>query len=124
MKLIEYHKCSTCKKARDYLNHHHINYELRDIKTSPPTKEELKFYLTMSKKDIDKFFNTSGLKYKELNLKMKKATLTLDEKLDLLSTDGMLIKRPLLVGDDFILIGFKEKEYEETLTKKGEEYNE
>lgn len=121
MKLIEYPKCSTCKKARDWLTNNNISFISQNIKEHPPTKEELKQYLNLTTKPINKFFNTSGLKYKELNLKDKIYSLSEGEKLDLLSQDGMLIKRPLLVEDDFIIIGFKEKEYEEYLKERRKE---
>lgn len=121
MKLIEYPKCSTCKKARDWLTNNNIPFISQNIKEHPPTKEELKQYLNLTTKPINKFFNTSGLKYKELNLKDKIYFLSEEEKLDLLSQDGMLIKRPLLVGNDFIIIGFKEKEYEEYLKERRKE---
>lgn len=119
IKLIYYPKCSTCKKAVSWLQDHHVDFLTQDIKENPPSKEELKHYLTLTDKSINKFFNTSGLKYKELNLKEKITTLSEEEKITLLSQDGMLIKRPLLVGDDFILIGFKQEEYEEYLKKEG-----
>lgn len=119
MKLIQYPKCSTCKKAVLWLQEHQIAFESQDIKENPPTKEELKYYLTLTDKPINKFFNTSGLKYKELNLKEKINTLSEEEKLTLLSQDGMLIKRPLLVGEHFILLGFKQEEYEKYLKKEG-----
>ncbi len=119
MKLIEYPKCSTCKKARDWLVQNNISFTSQNIKETPPTKEELKQYLNLTEKPINKFFNTSGLKYKELNLKDKINTLSEDEKITLLSQDGMLIKRPLLVGENFVLIGFKKEEYKNILKKEG-----
>ena len=119
MKLIQYSKCSTCKKAVSWLKKNNIEFTTQDIKEQPPTKEELKYYLTLTDKPINNFFNTSGLKYKELNLKNKIDSLTEAEKITFLSNDGMLIKRPLLVSEDFILIGFKEKEYEKYLKKEG-----
>lgn len=119
MKLIEYSKCSTCKKAKKWLLDNNISFTIQDIKTNPPTIEELKHYLTLTDKPIDKFFNTSGLKYKELKLKDKIKILSEEEKLKLLSQDGMLIKRPLLVGEKFIMIGFKEAEYQSILKKEG-----
>ncbi len=115
MLFIEYPKCSTCKKAKMFLDEHNMKYEHRNIKDNPPTKEELEKYLALSKLDINKFFNTSGLVYKELNLKEKLNDLSLSSKLDLLSSNGMLIKRPILVGEDFVLIGFKINEWEEKL---------
>ena len=119
MKLIEYPKCSTCKKAKQWLIENNISFEEQNIKENPPTAEDLKYYLSLTDKPINKFFNTSGLKYKELNLKEKLNNLSEEEKINLLSQDGMLIKRPLLIGDEFILIGFKEVEYQDKLKKEG-----
>ena len=115
MLFIEYPKCSTCKKAQKFLDDNKIKYEQRNIKENPPTKEELEKYLKISKIDINKFFNTSGLVYKELNLKEKLSELSLSSKLELLSSNGMLIKRPILVSEDFVLVGFKINEWEEKL---------
>ncbi|MEE3343465.1 MAG: Spx/MgsR family RNA polymerase-binding regulatory protein [Bacilli bacterium] len=113
MLFIEYPKCSTCKKAKKYLINHNIDFLTRDITKDIPTKEELKKYLSLTEhKNINKFFNTSGMKYRELNLKDKLSKMTEEEKIDLLSKDGMLIKRPLLILDNSILIGYKEKEYQ------------
>ena len=112
---IEYPKCSTCKKAKKWLTVNEIEFQDRNIVENTPTKEELKKWIIESKKDIKKFFNTSGLKYKELNLKEKLPNMTDSEKIELLSSDGMLIKRPLLISDNNILIGFKEKEWQEAL---------
>lgn len=111
MLFVCYPKCSTCQKAKKFLETKNVDFTLRDIKINNPTKEELKKWIKLSGKDIDKFFNTSGLKYKELNLASKKKLLTDDEKLDLLALDGMLVKRPILVSNDLVLIGFKEEEY-------------
>ena len=111
MLFIEYPKCSTCKKAKKYLDDHNISYNDRNIKDNNPTKKELKEYIKLSNKSINNFFNTNGLKYKELNLKDKLKSMTDNEKLDLLSSDGMLVKRPILVIDEMALIGFKEKEW-------------
>ena len=111
MLFIEYPKCSTCKKAKKYLDDNNISYEDRNIKDNNPTKDELKKYIELSNKDINNFFNTSGLKYRELNLKDKLKSMTFDEKLDLLSTDGMLVKRPIIVNEKNVLVGFKEKEW-------------
>ena len=110
---IEYPKCSTCKKAKKWLIDNNIEFEDRNIVENTPTEKELKKWITDSKKDIKKFFNTSGLKYKELNLKEKLPNMTDNEKLKLLSSDGMLIKRPLLITDNKILSGFREKEWED-----------
>ena len=110
---IEYPKCSTCKKAKKWLIDNNIEFEDRNIVENTPTEKELRKWITDSKKDIKKFFNTSGLKYKELNLKEKLPNMTDNEKLKLLSSDGMLIKRPLLIMDNKILAGFREKEWED-----------
>lgn len=114
MLFIEYPKCSTCKKAKKYLEDHNIKYTSRDITKDIPTKNELISYLSLTEdKNINKFFNTSGMKYRELNLKEKLPSMTEDEKINLLSSDGMLIKRPLLIMDNNIIIGYKEKLYNE-----------
>lgn len=110
---IEFPKCSTCKKAKKWLVDNNIEFKDRNIVENTPTEKELKKWITDSKKDIKKFFNTSGLKYKELNLKEKLPNMTDNEKLKLLSSDGMLIKRPLLITDNKILSGFREKEWED-----------
>lgn len=115
MILYMYPKCTTCIKAKKYLDEKNINYEVRDITTETPTKEELDNFIRQYHKDVNKFFNTSGLKYRSLNLKEKIKNMTYDEKIELLSSDGMLIKRPLLIEEDAILIGFKEKEWNETI---------
>ena len=112
MLFIEYPKCSTCKKAKAYLDSKNIYYIDRNIKEDNPTIKELKEYIKLSGKDINKFFNTSGIKYRELGLKDKLNNMTELDKLKLLSSDGMLIKRPLLITKDNVLIGFKEKEWE------------
>lgn len=113
--LIGYSRCSTCKKAKKWLEENDIDFLEREITEDIPTKEELKKWLTMSGKEMKSFFNTSGLKYKEFNLKDKLPQMTEDEKLTLLSSDGMLIKRPILVTDNKVLLGFKEKEWTENL---------
>ena len=107
--LIWYPKCSTCQKAKKYLEANNIAIEERHIVEETPTKEELEKWIKQSGLETKKFFNTSGLKYKELNLKEKLLTMTDKEKIELLSSDGMLIKRPLLITDKEILIGFKEE---------------
>ena len=114
---IEYPKCSTCKKAKKWLLDNNIEFEDRNIVEDTPTKEELKKWIKESKKDIKKFFNTSGLKYKELNLKEELTNMTDEEKIKLLSSDGMLIKRPLVITENKILTGFREKEWKETFGK-------
>lgn len=112
---IEYPKCSTCQKAKKWLETHNIKFEDRHIVEQNPTEEELTRWISDSGLDIKRFFNTSGLKYKDLGLKDKLPDMTQEEKIKLLSTDGMLVKRPLIISKDHILTGFKEKEWEETL---------
>ena len=114
---IEYPKCSTCKKAEKWLKDNKIEYEKRNIVEKNPNKEELTKWIKQSGKEIKRFFNTSGLKYKELNLKEKLANMNEEEKIDLLSSDGMLVKRPLLITEKEILIGFKEQEWNEKIKK-------
>ena len=111
IKFICYPKCTTCQKARKWLDDNKIEYELRDIKLDNPTLDELTAWYKQSGLPLKKFFNTSGLLYKSLDLKIKLPTMTDDEMLNLLATDGMLVKRPLLIGDDFVIVGFKEDEY-------------
>ena len=111
IKFICYHKCTTCQRAKKWLDDNKIEYELRDIKLDNPTIEELTEWYNKSGLPIKKFFNTSGLLYKSLDLKNKLPTMSEDEMLNLLATDGMLVKRPLLIGDNFVLVGFKEAEY-------------
>ncbi len=113
--LIEYPKCSTCKKAKNYLESHDIPFEDRHIVEQNPNEAELKQWIKQSGLPLKKFFNTSGMKYRELELKDKLPNMTEDEQIALLATDGMLIKRPLLVSDQFVLTGFKQKEWEEAL---------
>ena len=108
---IEYPKCSTCKKAKKWLEENNIEYIDRNIVEETPTIEELTEWIKISKQDIKKWFNTSGLKYKELNLKEKLLTISDKEKIELLASDGMLIKRPLLISDKGIFIGFKEENW-------------
>lgn len=115
MLFLEYPKCSTCQKAKKWLDDNGITYNDRHIVENNPTKEELKDWYDKSGLPIKKFFNTSGMKYRELNLKDKLVIMTEDEMLEVLSTDGMLVKRPLLIGDNFVLTGFREKEWEEKL---------
>lgn len=118
MTFICYPKCSTCQKARKWLDENLIAYELRDIKTANPTREELAVWHKRSGLPLKKFFNTSGLLYQSLALKDKLPGMSEDEMLWLLATDGMLVKRPLLIGDDFVLVGFKETEWENRLQTK------
>lgn len=115
IKFICYPKCTTCQKAKKWLDENEIGYELHDIKTENPSLEELKEFHRLSGQPLKKFFNTSGLLYKSMELKNKIPEMNDDEMLSLLSSDGMLVKRPLLVSDDYVLIGFKEKEWEEKI---------
>ena len=112
---IWYEKCSTCKKAKEYLDRKKISYSIRCIKTYNPTYEELKKWVEEYKVDIKKLFNTSGILYREMGLKDKLLTISDDEKLKLLATNGMLVKRPLLLTYDNIYIGFKEKEWDKII---------
>ena len=111
IKFICYPKCTTCQKAQKWLDTNGIEYELRDIKLNNPTADELAEWHQKSGLPLKKFFNTSGLLYKSLDLKNKLPEMTEKEMIDLLATDGMLVKRPLIVADDFVLAGFKEEEY-------------
>ncbi len=117
IKFICYPRCTTCQKAKKWLDDNGIEYELRDIKLDNPTHEELKEWHAKSGLPLKKFFNTSGLLYKSLELKSKLPIMSEDEMLNLLSTDGMLVKRPLLVCDDLVLVGFKEDEWKIKLNK-------
>lgn len=116
MLFLEYPPCSTCKKARAWLDAHGIAYTARHIKENNPTYEELKQWLAVSGLPVKKFFNTSGLQYKALGLKDKLPAMTVEEQLQLLATDGMLVKRPFVVTEDGkVLTGFRETEWEQTL---------
>ena len=115
IQFICYPKCTTCQKAKKCLDDNKIDYELRDIKLDNPTIDELSVWHRKSGLPIKKLFNTSGLLYKSLDLKNKLPTMTEEEMLKLLATDGMLVKRPLLVGDDFVLVGFKEAEWNDKI---------
>ena len=115
MLFLEYPPCSTCQKAKKWLDAQGIAYTDRHIKEQNPSYEELKAWYEKSGLPLKKFFNTSGLVYKNLGLKDKLPTMSEEEQLRLLATDGMLVKRPLVVGEDFVLIGFKEAEWVEKL---------
>ena len=111
LKFICYPKCTTCQKAKKWLDDQGVSYTLRDIKQDNPTLEELTTWYQKSGLPLKKFFNTSGLLYKSLDLKNKLPTMTEQDMLTLLATDGMLVKRPLLIGADFVLVGFKEAQW-------------
>lgn len=115
MLFIEYPRCTTCKKAKKWLDEHNIEYEDRDIVKDNPQADELKIWYERSDLPLKRFFNTSGKLYREMKLKDKLSDMTEEEQIDVLSTDGMLVKRPLVVSDSFVLTGFKEKEWEEKL---------
>lgn len=115
MQLIQYQKCSTCRKAAAWLKEHGIAYEDRPIRENNPTKGELEDWHRKSGLPLKRFFNTSGNSYKALGLKEKLPQMSEEEQLALLASDGMLVKRPLAVGEDFVLVGFKEPEWEERL---------
>ena len=117
MVFLCYPKCSTCKKAQAWLDQRGIPYELRLIREENPSAEELKEWQIRSGLPLKRFFNTSGLQYKTLNLKEKLPQMSEEEQLALLASDGMLVKRPLLVSEDFVLAGFREAEYEERFDK-------
>ena len=108
---IEYPKCSTCKKTKKWLEENNIEFQARNIIEETPTVKELTEWIKESGLDIKKWFNTSGLKYKELNLKEKLSNISHKEKIELLASDGMLIKRPILVSDKGIYVGFKEEKW-------------
>ena len=110
-KFVCYPKCTTCQRAKKWLDDNGVEYELRDIKQDNPSLEELTEWFKQSGLPIRKFFNTSGLLYKSMDLKNKLPQMSEDEMLALLATDGMLVKRPLLIGNDFVLVGFKENEW-------------
>lgn len=117
LKFICYPKCTTCVKAKKWLDDNKIQYEFRDIKQDAPTLDELMEWYNGSGLPLKKFFNTSGMLYKSLDLKNKITEMTEDEMLALLASDGMLVKRPLLIGNGFVLVGFKEVEWNEALSK-------
>jgi arsenate reductase len=115
LKVLVYRKCSTCLKALKWLEVNQVVFDERPIKEEHPSYEELKAWYEMSGLPLKKFFNTSGILYKQMNLKDKLKEMSEDEQLKLLATDGMLVKRPLVIGDDFVLTGFKEKEWEDKI---------
>ena len=110
--LLEYPKCTTCQKAKKWLVQHKIDFQTRHIVENPPTYDELKKWIVSSGLEIKKFFNTSGLVYKNMHLKEKLQTMSEEEKIKLLASNGMLVKRPLLIGENCLLVGFKENEWE------------
>ncbi|ULT56305.1 arsenate reductase family protein [Neobacillus drentensis] len=109
-----YPKCGTCRNAKKWLDAHHLSYEEVHIVEQPPSREQLQEFYQKSGLELKKFFNTSGLKYRELGIKDKMKTATEDELLDLLASDGMLIKRPLLTDGERVIVGFKEEEFAKT----------
>lgn len=112
---VEYPKCTTCKRAKKWLEENNVDFIDRDIKLENPTKEELKLWFDKSGLEIKKFFNTSGVLYREQGMKDKVKTLSQEELLDILASDGMMVKRPLIIGEDKVLVGFKEAEWESNL---------
>ncbi len=117
MLFLEYPPCTTCKKAKKWLQEHNIEFDARHIKERNPTAEELALWQEKSGLELKKFFNTSGLVYKSLGLKDRLPTMTREEQLRLLASDGMLVKRPILVDGDTVLVGFREAQWEKLLQK-------
>lgn len=117
MLFVEYPKCTTCKKAKAWLTENSVEFTDRHIVENNPTEEELKTWIEKSGLPLKRFFNTSGMKYRELGLKDKLNEMTEEEQIALLATDGMLVKRPLLIGEDFVIPGFKEAAWKEALKK-------
>ena len=115
MLFIEYPKCTTCKRAKKWLDEHQVSYEERHIVENNPKAEELKEWIAVSGLPVKRFFNTSGMKYRDLGLKDRLPEMTEEEQIELLATDGMLVKRPLVIGDDFVLVGFKEEQWGNTI---------
>ena len=115
IKVYCYSRCSTCKKAIKWLDNNGVAYELLDIKTQHPDEETLRAYYAASRLPLKRFFNTSGIPYRELELAKKLPDMSEDEQFKLLASDGMLVKRPLVVGDGFVLTGFREDEWKEKL---------
>lgn len=114
---VEYPKCTTCKKAKAWLTENGVEFTDRHIVENNPTEEELKEWIGKSGLPLKRFFNTSGMKYRELGLKDKLGNMTEEEQIALLATDGMIVKRPLLIGNDFVIPGFKEAAWKEALNK-------
>ena len=112
MLFVQYPKCSTCRKAKNWLDEHNIEYESRHIVEDNPTAEEIEKWYNKSGLPLKRFFNTSGMVYREKKLKDKIPDMTEQEQFDILATDGMLVKRPILVGEGFVLVGFKQDEWE------------
>ena len=117
MLVLVYRKCSTCMKSLNWLEANNVVFDERPIKEQNPTYEELKAWYQMSGMPLKKFFNTSGLLYKDMGLKDKLPQMSEEEQLRLLATNGMLVKRPLVIGEDYVLTGFKEKEWAEKMLK-------
>lgn len=117
MLFLQYPPCSTCQKAKRWLDEHGVAYEARHIKEENPRQEELRAWQKRSGLPLKKFFNTSGMAYKALALKDKLPSMSEEEQLALLASDGMLVKRPLVIGDDFVLVGFKPAEWEAALCR-------
>ena len=115
MLFLCYPRCTTCQKAQKWLTEHHIDFTVRDIKLQNPTEDELRAWHIASGLPLKRFFNTSGQQYRALALKDRLPQMSMDEQYALLATDGMLVKRPMLIGEDFVLVGFRESEWEERL---------
>ncbi len=118
MIFLEYSKCSTCQRAKKWLDANGVSYEDRPIKEQNPDEDELRLWHGRSGLPLRRFFNTSGLLYKEMKLKDRLPEMPEEEQYTLLASDGMLVKRPLLIGDDFVLVGFKEEQWRERLLKQ------
>lgn len=121
MEFICYTKCTTCQKARKWLDANEIEYTERPIKEENPSADELRTWHQMSGLPLKRFFNTSGMLYREMNLKDRLPAMSEEEQYELLATDGMLVKRPLLVGEDCVLVGFKEAEWAEKMNQKNDQ---
>ncbi|MCR5166819.1 MAG: arsenate reductase family protein [Oscillospiraceae bacterium] len=117
LKVYCYNKCTTCKKALKWLDNNGIRYELSDIKTDHPDEASLRKYHKLSGLPLKRFFNTSGIQYREMELSKKLPDMPEDEQFALLASDGMLVKRPMVIGDGFVLVGFKEEEWKQKLMK-------